>query len=123
MTSRQRIRTIISGKAADRCGFWLGCPEARTWPILHKYFGTRNEEELRRKLNDDFRWIAAWDYHDPSGQGMFHIPNKISHGDAGPLAHCERVEQLDEYDWPKLQYMAYESTVTELKNVSASSGW
>ena len=40
MTSRERIRTIISGKEADRCGFWLGNPHGDMWPILHDYFGT-----------------------------------------------------------------------------------
>lgn len=89
MTSRERIRTIISGQPADRCGFWLGQPHTDTWPILHKYFGTTTEEQLRQKLHDDFRWIAAWDYRDASGRGMFHIPDKVSHGDAGPLGRCE----------------------------------
>lgn len=45
MTSRERLRTIISGKAADRCGFWLGNPHADTWPIYHQYFGTSSDEE------------------------------------------------------------------------------
>lgn len=117
MDSRQRIRTIISGRAADRCGFWLGNPDGATWPILHAYFGTKSEEELRVKLGDDFRWIAAWDYREPNGRGMFHIPHKQSHGDPGPLAECERVEQLDAmYDWPQLKYMCFQSTLERLKS-------
>ena len=57
MTSRERIKTIIAGEKPDRCGFWLGKPHDDTWPILFDYFGTNDEEELRQKLNDDFRWI------------------------------------------------------------------
>jgi hypothetical protein len=59
MNSRERIRTIISGQPADRVGFWLGNPHADTWPIYHDYFGTSTQEELRRKLGDDYRWIPA----------------------------------------------------------------
>jgi len=33
MDSRERIRAIIAGDSADRCGFWLGNPHADTWPI------------------------------------------------------------------------------------------
>ena len=58
MTSRERMKAIIAGKPADRCGFWLGYPLPDTWPILHRYFGTSTEEELRVKLQDDFRWIT-----------------------------------------------------------------
>jgi uroporphyrinogen decarboxylase len=116
MTSRERIKTIISGKPADRCGFWLGNPDSKTWPILHGYFGTKTEEELRRKLQDDFRWIAPWDYRDSTGRRMFHT-DKVAHGDAGPLADCERVEQLDSlYDWPRLEYLVFEPTLNALKN-------
>jgi hypothetical protein len=59
MNSRNRIRAIVAGKPADRCGLWLGNPHADTWPLLHKFFGTSTEEELRQKLNDDLRWIPA----------------------------------------------------------------
>ena len=66
MNSRERIRTIIAGEPADRVGFWLGNPHADTWPVYHEYFGTGTQEELRRKLGDDYRWIPAGVY-----------PNKI----------------------------------------------
>ena len=56
MNSRERVRKIIAGEPADRCGFWLGNPHHDTWPILHEYFGTTSEEELRQKLNDDYRY-------------------------------------------------------------------
>ena len=39
MNSRLRIRNIIAGKAADRCGFWLGNPHHDSWQALHQYFG------------------------------------------------------------------------------------
>ena len=59
MNSRERIKAIIGGEAADQCGFWLGHPHAESWPAIHAYFDTENEEALRRKLGDDFRWILS----------------------------------------------------------------
>jgi uroporphyrinogen decarboxylase len=116
MTSRERIRRIIAGEPADRCGFWLGNPHGDTWPILHEYFGTSTEEELRRLLQDDFRWIPAGHFHDPNGKGMFHIPNRTSHGSAGPFAESETVSDLDAYDWPRLEYLDFEPTLEALRN-------
>ena len=78
MTSRERIRAIIAGEPTDRCGFWLGSPGGRSWPAIHKHFGTVENEELRQKVGDDFRWI-------PAGFGNFPI-DKTSHGEAGPFA-------------------------------------
>ena len=71
MTSRERLRTIISGHAADRCGFWLGWPRNETWPILYGYFGTTSHEEIRRRLGDDFRWLlfGPGAYQHPEGRG------------------------------------------------------
>ena len=118
MDSRKRLSTIISGKPADRCGFWLGNPDRATWPILHRYFGTDTEEELRVKLEDDFRWVAAWDYRDPAGRGLFQIPAKRSHGDPGPLADCQSIGQLDElYDWPQVRHMNFATTLQNLRSV------
>ena len=52
MTSQDRLRTIISGAPADRCGFWLGNPHPDTLPIYHKYFGTSSLDELQQNLRE-----------------------------------------------------------------------
>ncbi len=115
MTSRQRVRTIISGQAADRCGFWLGNPDPATWPILHQYFGTSEKEELRRKLGDDFRWLPASDYRDPDGRATFSMPKKVSHGDPGPLAEAQSVAEVEQlYQFPQARYMHFDSAVASL---------
>jgi len=77
MNSRERIRKIIAGVEADRCGFWLGNPHPETWKILHNYFGTSDEEEVRLLLNDDFRWIMAGTYQHPEGKPVF---DSLDHG-------------------------------------------
>ncbi len=132
MTSRERIRTIIAGETADRCGFWMGNPHPDTWPIYHAYFGTATEEELRLKLGDDFRWICpqfyASAYRHPKGLGMFDAGlNKECHGLAGPFANCEDVAEVDAYEWPNPDYLNFDDCIADLQNAGefyrASGFW
>ena len=90
MTSRELLKDIVALKPAPRCGLWLGNPHPDSWPGLHRYFGTTTEEELRRKLGDDFRWIspsfALTTFPSPASKGIFGwAAEKTSHGQAGPL--------------------------------------
>ena len=125
MTSRERIRRIISGEPADRCGFWLGNPHDDTLPIYHKYFGTSSLEELQRKVGDDFRWITPLyiksTYQHPEGKGIFDIWRyKKSLGEAGPLAECESIAEIeDAYDWPSLEYVNLTECLELLRNAGA----
>jgi uroporphyrinogen decarboxylase len=127
MNSRERLRTIISGQAADRCGFWLGNPHPDTWPLYHTYFGTTTEEEVRLKLGDDFRWIPAGVYRHPEGRGMFEIPGKTAHGTPGPFADAEDVQALEGYPWPDPAYLDFVPTVEALRRADgfyrASGMW
>lgn len=120
MESRERIRNIIAREPADRCGFWLGNPHVDTWPILHEYFGTGSDEELRQKLGDDFRWITPQFfedvYHDPSGRSMFDAGlNKESHGMAGPLADCEDASEVGSFSWPDPDYLCFDTCISHLR--------
>lgn len=132
MNSRERIRTIISGKAADRCGLWVGNPHGDTWPIYHRYFKTTTEEELRKKLGDDLRWICPQffpkAYQDPQGHGMFDAGlNKKRHGQAGPFSDCEDVKAVDDYPWPNPDYLNFDECLVALRNAGdvyrASGFW
>lgn len=132
MTSRERIRRIVGGMPADRCGLWLGNPHADSWPALHVYFGTSTEEELRRKLGDDLRWICPQFfpgvYRDPQGRGMFDAGlNKKRHGQAGPLADCEDAGAVAEYPWPDPDRLNFDECLTALRNAGdvyrASGFW
>lgn len=132
MNGRERIRAIIAGEPADRCGLWLGNPHGESWPGLHAYFGTTNEEELRRRLGDDFRWITPQffpdSYRDPSGRGMFDFGlSKSRHGQAGPLADCVDVQALDAFPWPHPDYLCFDQCLAALRNAGnvyrASGFW
>lgn len=136
MTSRELIRAIISRRPAPRCGFWLGNPYPDTWPILHRYFGTTSEEELRRKLGDDFRWLTPQyldsTYRHPEGKKIFDLwhgkqARGQAHGQAGPLAHCETPAEVEDYDWPQLGYLDFKDGLTQLREAGdayrASGFW
>ncbi len=119
MNHRERIRTIISGKAADRTGFWLGNPDPASWPGILAHFGTQTEEETRRKLQDDLRWISpsfypGW-YRAPDGNKFFDFrDHKSHHGQPGPLAQAETVAEVEAYDWPNPNYVDFEACLEDL---------
>lgn len=107
MTSREIVRNIIGLRPAPRCALWLGNPHPDSWPGLHRYFGTATEEDFRRKLGDDFRWIspsfAVTTFPSVAAKGIFNWnweAAKSSHGQAGPLAEVEDPGELARFDWP-----------------------
>jgi len=132
MTSRELIRDIIARKPVPRLGFWLGNPHPDTWPVYHKYFGTRSEEELRLKLGDDYRWITPQfrdsTYRHPDGKKIFdwHAV-KASHGEAGPLAGAETIADVAAFDWPDQKYLDFSECLSALRGAGdfyrASGFW
>ena len=103
MTSRERVKAIISRTEADRPGFWMGNPHADSWPALIEAFGGSSRRgrpdgagghelsaedgyanaggsdaaqlAVRNRLGDDFRWISPeWSsYKHPEGKPIFQI--------------------------------------------------
>jgi uroporphyrinogen decarboxylase len=119
MNSRERIRTIISGQPADRTGFWLGNPYPESWPILHRYFGTKTDEDLRLKLGDDFRWICPSFIPSTFAAGSFSFRGeKKSHGELGPLAAAETVAEVNAHEWPTADRLDF----TEIIQVLSQAG-
>lgn len=119
MTSRETVRRIVALEPAPRCGLWLGNPHPDSWPGLHRYFGTATEEELRRKLGDDFRWIspsfAETTFPSPAAKGLLGwAAAKTSHGQAGPLAGIDDPAGLDDFDWPDPDKLDFGETVAAL---------
>jgi len=128
MHSRERVKTIFSGRAADRCGFWLGMPYPDTLPIYLKYFDVPDDEALRVLLKDDirWRWAEGESYKHPDRKPMWQYA-KTAHGDAGPFGSCESVEEVDAFDWPDLDYLDFTQTLENLRNTGdfyrASGMW
>jgi uroporphyrinogen decarboxylase len=132
MNSRERLKAIIAGEPADRCGFWTGNPHADSWPALHAFFGTQTPEELRTRLGDDFRWISPQffpdAYNDPDGHAMFDAGlDKESHGAHGPFWDCEDVSEVHDHPWPNPDYLGFDTCLEALRNTGdvyrASGFW
>jgi len=120
MSSRALVEGIIAGRAGERRGFWLGNPHPDTWPIYHRYFGTKTEEELRQMLGDDFRWISPQffpsGYRHPAGKGLFDAREyKTFHGQAGPLAEAETEADVEAFDWPDPDDLNFTECLTALE--------
>jgi len=119
ISRRELIRAIIDRRPAPRCGFWLGNPHPDTWPILHRYFGTKTEEELRRKLGDDLRWLSPQlmdsTYRPPDGRKLFGwTAAKQSHGQAGPFADCVDPRAVEAFDWPRFEHLDFSESLARL---------
>jgi len=128
MNSRDRIRTIVAGKPADRCGFWLGNPHRDTWSLLHDYFGTSTEEELRQKLSDDIRWIRPGSYKHPENKPIFDMQRKGRElGSPGIFAECQNIEEVEQFEWPNPDYLDFTEVLQHLQNAGdvyrASGFW
>ena len=130
MTSRERVKTIFAGEKADRCGFWLGMPHPDTWPIYLKHFRTTDEEQVRRRLGDDIRWICAeWQsYKHPESKPLFDMVRVGISGAAGPVfAECEDADEVEAYDWPNPDYLDFTGIVESLQSAGdvyrASGMW
>lgn len=116
MNRRDRIRAIIAGEPADRCGLWLGNPHPDTWPLLHQYFGTSTEEQLRQALNDDLRWIPAGVYKHPGGKPMFDVQRTGEElGAGGAFAGCEDVRQVEDFEWPNPDFLDFSEVLGTLR--------
>ncbi|MEI6520558.1 MAG: uroporphyrinogen decarboxylase family protein [bacterium] len=120
MNKRERIKAIIAGEPADRCGFWMGNPHPDSWDGIHQYFGTKTEEELRVKLGDDCRWICPQfypdNYQDPKGLALFDSGLDRTKHSAPPLAHCETIDEINAFPWPKAEYLNFDSCLHDLRN-------
>ena len=116
MKCRERIAAIFSGREPDRCGFWMGMPHEDTWPIYLKHFGFSEQEELRRYLQDDMRWMPADtdSYKHPDGKPLFNMGKTGISGDTRPVfADCESVDEVDAAEWPNPDYLDF-STVLDM---------
>jgi uroporphyrinogen decarboxylase len=120
MSKRELIKRLINGENTERTGFWLGNPHPETWPILHAYFNTSAEEELRQKLNDDIRWICPqfYDdvYQDPQGREMFDAGLDREKHAKPPLANCSTLAEVEAFTWPTPDYLNFDTCFRDLNN-------
>ncbi len=116
---RELVKRLIAGEKVERCGFWVGKPHVDAWPILHRYFGTRTEQEFRQKIGDDIAWIRPQSYpdayRDPSGRQLFDSGLDREKHARPPLAHCETVAEVEQFPWPNPDYLNFDSCLKDLR--------
>lgn len=120
MNGRERIHTIIRGEQPDRCGFWLGNPDVKSWLLYYRFFGTDSQEEIRQRLGDDIRWIGPQfvpsTYRDVRNMDMFYASvRKASHSQKGPFSDCEDVREIDDFKWPDPKELNFDETLDNLR--------
>lgn len=120
MSKRELIKRLMNGENTERTGFWLGNPHPETWPVLHAYFNTSTEEELRQKLNDDVRWICPqfYDdvYQDPQGREMFDAGLDREKHAKPPLINCSTLAEVEAFTWPNPEYLNFDTCIHDLNN-------
>lgn len=116
---RELIKRLINGQPVERCGFWMGHPHNDTWPILHNYFGTTGELDLRHKLKDDVLWRSPQfypsAYQAPDGRRIFDIAPDKAQCPHAPLADCQSVAELKRFVWPNPEYLNFDSCLQDLR--------
>jgi uroporphyrinogen decarboxylase len=129
MTSRERIQTIINLETPDRCGFWLGNPHPDSWSKLYSYFQTSSEEIIRKKLNDDFRWIEPSSaYKHPSRKHIFdHQKQSKTLSSGGVFSENLTIEDIEKFAWPDPDFLDFNGILEKLKTAEdlycASGFW
>ena len=118
MNAIERIYAMINNEPVDRTGFWLGNPHADSWPIYYEFFGTTDQQAIRRQLGDDVAWVHPNKYNNPYGLGPFQVAAKKAHGTAGPMGSVTDVPQVDEHPWPDPDLMDFGPAIQELRETS-----
>jgi len=121
MSRREFVHRLVAGEPVERCGFWLGHPDPKTWPRLYAHFGTNRPEEVRLKAGDDVRWICpqfyADAYKDPQGRELFDSGLDREKHAAPPLAACTTTAEVDAFPWPDPDYLCFDSCLRDLAAV------
>ncbi len=117
--NRELIKRLIAGEKVERCGFWVGMPHAEAWPILHRHFGTRTEQEFRRKIGDELVWLSPQFYpdvyRDPSGRQLFDAGLDREKHARPPLADCETIAEVEQFPWPSPDYLNFDACLKDLR--------
>ena len=121
MTSRERLRALIAGQPADRCGFWMGNPHHDTWPGYLAHFGCADAEALRLKLRDDFRWHGIqWGeraYRHPGGYAPFQDLRPEGEREGPILGACEKPSEIDgKLHWPDAGHYHFGQNLQNLRD-------
>lgn len=122
MNSIERIHATMNNRSVDRVGFWMGQPDDQTQRRYFEYFKINSFDELSDIMGDDLMWLPAdWcTYSHPQGKPMWDFTNGQPRNtiiDAGCFAECEDIKEVDSFDWPKADYLNFDSYINRLDEV------
>lgn len=130
MTSRERVLTALQHKEPDRVPlFYRDVPEVEQ--RLLKDLGLGSREELLRYLAIDFRWVEP-EYVGPcladektgNTRDIWGVEYRfVEFSEEGgyweaasnPLAGCEDPAELEDYQWPKLEWFDFSVLADRVK--------
>ena len=117
MTPKEIIKAILSGKRADRVGYWAGGPNEPQ--AFYDFYGIDNGDDLFSKLNSDLAHIesswSAWPY-DSGYFDYYGGKEPTSHNAAGVFADCEDVAEVEAHNWPDPESMDFTHYMQTLDN-------
>lgn len=121
MTPKERVMTSFEHREPDRVPAWCGAsPEF--WEKARRELGL-DDEDLRRRLGDDFRRVYA-QYAGPefplSPGAIWRSPFGVEREGIGygqplshPLAQAVTAEEIDAHDWPDPSWVDVSSVRTD----------
>ena len=125
MTSKERTSAVFSGKSFDRLPMWYGGDIQTTRNIID-CLGASSEDKAMDILGIDFKTIRPR-YIGPDLQkykdgyvdtfwgikrGGYHYGQALTH----PLAHADSVEEIENYNWPKIEWWDVGFTCEDVEN-------
>jgi len=129
VTAKERVLRTVHRENTDRVPlFYRDVPEVDG--RLRRDLNLKTRDELLEYFHIDFRWIAPAyvgpDLGDPeSGQlrnifGIEYVRREGGHGgylepEVFPLAHVEDPAELDDYQWPKLEWYDFSALGDQLE--------
>ncbi len=132
MTGRERVRNSIHRQPSDRMPTSLRCT-AEAQQALLDITGTGSKQELYDYLGIDFRWIGLpfigpenrkqsplggegydfWGCYNKAITNNFNTYYEITYH---PLGEMTTVEEIENYDWPDLDWWDYSAIPGIIKN-------
>lgn len=134
LTPRERVRLSLEHKKPDRIPLgYRVTPEINE--ALKKYLNIPNDNELMKRLGIDYRYVFPnyigpkdmhWDFGiDAPGKDVWGVERKYLKSAIGgyneiskyPLKEIEKIEELDEYPWPKIEWFDFKSIENQIKTL------
>jgi len=109
MNKIERFFAVIERKNVDRPASWLGIPDRKSHRGLFEYFGVKNMDELKLKIDDDVYPVEI-PYKSPTADGICMALNFSKRGEGKPdertltapgfFEDYSNPSAINEFDWP-----------------------